>query len=90
MSHRGPILFAVASLAALAGAAAQQPSEVSFRNETTWWAPGDGKPFPRELDYANSTGIVRTLLRDGPTETKGHPFFSPIGVNGVSRVVIPA
>ena len=82
MSRRGLILFAVASLAALAGAVAQQPSQASFRNETTWWAPADGKPFPRTLDYANATGIVRTLLKDGPAETLGHAFFSPLGSNG--------
>ncbi|HEY7800269.1 MAG TPA: hypothetical protein VIA80_15990 [Hyphomonadaceae bacterium] len=82
MRHRGFILFAVASLAALAGAAAQQQPAASFRNDATWWAPADGKPFPRELDYANAAGVVRTLLKDGPAETLGHAFFSPLGPNG--------
>jgi hypothetical protein len=75
-------LFSLAALATMAGAAAQQPQPASTRNEASWWAPGDGKPFPRELDYANDTGLVRTLLKDGPMETKGHPFFTPIGTNG--------
>src|SRR5690606_2063910 len=79
---RTPILLAAAALAALAGAAAQQPAETAFRNAATWWAPADGRIFPRELDYANATGVVRTLLADGPAETLGHAFFSPLGANG--------
>jgi hypothetical protein len=61
---------------------AQQPSPAGFRDQSTWWSPADGKSFPRQLDYANATGVVRTLLKDGPAETLGHAFFSPLGQNG--------
>jgi hypothetical protein len=47
-----------------------------------WWSPGEGRVFPAELDYATSTGTVRTLLSGGPLQTAGHPFFEPIGTNG--------
>ena len=47
-----------------------------------WWAPGDGRTFPATLDYSNDHGTLRTLLVGGPMETKGHPFFEPIGTNG--------
>lgn len=49
---------------------------------TRWWAPGEGRAFPATLDYSNDHGTLRTLLVDGPMETKGHPFFEPIGTNG--------
>ncbi|PSJ42324.1 hypothetical protein C7I55_07440 [Sphingomonas deserti] len=47
-----------------------------------WWAPGEGRVFPAELDYENETGTLRTMLVGGPMKTKGHPFFAPIGPNG--------
>ena len=47
-----------------------------------WWAPGEGRSFPAVADYPNESGTLRTLLIDGPMETKGHPFFTPIGPNG--------
>ena len=47
-----------------------------------WWKPGEGRTFPASLDYSNTGGTLRLLLDDGPMETKGHPFFEPIGPNG--------
>ena len=47
-----------------------------------WWAPGEGRVFPQQLDYPNEHGSLRTLLVGGPLETKGHPFFEPMGTNG--------
>jgi hypothetical protein len=82
MAQRKLILFAALVVSALAGAVAQQPAAAGFRNAGSWWGPGDGKPFPRELDYPNATGVVRTLVQGGEMPTKGHPFFSPIGGNG--------
>lgn len=81
MGKAGALAFGLAALVAIAGAAAQQPV-AGFRTAETWWAPGDGRPFPRELDYPNASGIVRTLLLDGPATTEGHPFFMPLGPDG--------
>lgn len=47
-----------------------------------WWAPGEGRVFPEQLDYSNGAGSLRLLLTGGPLKTKGHPFFEPIGSNG--------
>jgi hypothetical protein len=65
-----------ASTFALAVAAAQSaaPDE--------WWAPGQGSPLPALAVYANDRGQVGVLNTSGPVETKGHPFFEPIGSNG--------
>jgi hypothetical protein len=71
-------LAAAASLALAAFAQQAEPSDPGY----AWWAPGDGRTFPRQLDYADGTGVVRTLLRGGPMETKDHPFFTALGPNG--------
>ena len=77
------LLFAAAACGAVALAAAQQaPPKAPRVANSAWWAPDDGKRFDRQLDYADDTGIVRTLLRDGPMETAGHPFFSALGPTG--------
>jgi hypothetical protein len=47
-----------------------------------WWSPGEGRTFPAQLDYANADGALRLLLTGGALDTKGHPFFEPIGRNG--------
>ena len=47
-----------------------------------WWSPGEGRVFPATLDYENAAGTLRTLVVDGPLETKGHPFFEALGPNG--------
>lgn len=47
-----------------------------------WWAPGEGRRFPVVLDYGNAHGTLRTLLAGGALDTRGHPFFEPIGSNG--------
>jgi cytochrome c peroxidase len=71
---------AVLTLAAAGGALAVS---VAFAQGLDgWWSPGDGRPFPSQIDYPNEAGILRVLLADGPMPTKGHPFFAPIGPNG--------
>mgnify|MGYP001172876560 FL=1 len=47
-----------------------------------WWAPGDGVPLPRYVTYPNAFGQLGVLNTGGTIETKGHPFFEPIGQNG--------
>lgn len=38
--------------------------------------------FPATLDYPNEHGVLRTLLVGGALDTRGHPFFEPIGPTG--------
>jgi hypothetical protein len=47
-----------------------------------WWAPGDGRPLPAEAVYANASGAVGILNTAGTIDTRGHPFFEPLGGNG--------
>ena len=70
----GAVLAGVV-LGALAAAAQSAPS-------SAWWAPGQGTPLPGYATYENERGQVGLLNVAGPIETKGHPFFEPIGTNG--------
>ena len=47
-----------------------------------WWAPGQGTRLAAFGVYPNDRGEVGVLNSSGPFETKGHPFFEPIGSNG--------
>jgi hypothetical protein len=47
-----------------------------------WWAPGSGKTLPAFAAYADPNGDVGVLNADGPVDTKGNPFFEPLGANG--------
>jgi hypothetical protein len=47
-----------------------------------WWAPGDGRPLPAEAYYENATGALGILNTAGTIDTRGHPFFAPLGTNG--------
>jgi len=47
-----------------------------------WWAPGSGAVLGALADFDDSSGKVQLLNAKGPLETKGHPFFEPIGRNG--------
>jgi hypothetical protein len=47
-----------------------------------WWAPGDGRPLPAEASYSNAAGALGVLNTAGTIDTRGHPFFEPLGANG--------
>ena len=47
-----------------------------------WWTAGEQRVFPAQLDYDDPSGQLRLLLDGGAMETRGHPFFEPIGPNG--------
>jgi hypothetical protein len=47
-----------------------------------WWSPGEGTPLPPLITYPNAHGQLGILNSAGVVETKGHPFFEPIGENG--------
>ena len=51
-------------------------------DDRRWWPPDDGRVFPPVVEYSNEHGALRTLNIAGPTETRGHPFFTPLGSNG--------
>ena len=47
-----------------------------------WWQAGTPRVMPATVLYPNSTGIVKIFNAQGAFETKGHPFFTPLGANG--------
>jgi hypothetical protein len=51
-------------------------------SSTSWWSPGQGTPLPEFATSDNGQGELGVLNTSGPLETKGHPFFEPIGRNG--------
>lgn len=79
-SRRRLLLLGLPAMA-LAGATVLS-ARVGADAPDRWWPPGEGRVFPETLDYTNDHGTIRTLVVGGPFETKGHPFFEPIGSNG--------
>ena len=77
MKRISPFALAAAAVLALSSALAAQQQKPD-----RWWSPGEGRLFPAVLDYQNPHGTLRNLLVGGPMDTKGHPFFEPIGPNG--------
>jgi hypothetical protein len=49
---------------------------------TGWWAPSSDRRFEQLTPYLNAWGAVGLLNADGAIESKGHPFFAPLGANG--------
>ncbi|MBI5255446.1 MAG: hypothetical protein HY855_03025 [Burkholderiales bacterium] len=61
-----------------AGGVVAQPAAGGQR----FWAPGDGQPLPAELSFPNASGALGLLNTGGAVDTRGHPFFTPLGTNG--------
>ncbi|MES3021754.1 MAG: hypothetical protein V4857_09255 [Pseudomonadota bacterium] len=68
------LAVAGASLAALA-------SGVDY-SALPWWSAGETREFPREQKAPNEHGVLTTLNAAGPTDTRNHAFFKPMGSNG--------
>jgi hypothetical protein len=49
---------------------------------SAWWDPGRDGPMPAGSTYDDSLGQIAVLNSSGPVDTKGHPFFVPLGANG--------
>jgi hypothetical protein len=48
----------------------------------SWWEPGQRGALPAFATYPNERGEVGVLNTSGSVDSKGHPFFEPIGSNG--------
>ncbi len=64
----------------LAGIAAQSSGADAVVHR--WWSAGSGEPMRASLTYANGAGEIGVLNVDGAMESRGHPFFEPLGPNG--------
>jgi hypothetical protein len=47
-----------------------------------WWSAGQGGILPVLQSFNDSTGKIGVLNAAGRINTKGHPFFEPLGTNG--------
>jgi hypothetical protein len=47
-----------------------------------WWDPGEDRPIPAYVEYANDLGRVGLVNASGEITTDGHPFFEALGTNG--------
>lgn len=80
-------IHAIVGLALCAGdtsvlaRAGEEPS-FSADSHSDWWEEGDGRVLPEYVAYPNRAGMVGLYNKAGVTETRGHPFFEPIGSNG--------
>lgn len=76
---RGDTWIAVALVAAVSPAIVHG---ALASGASAWWAPGNGRVLPKLSTYENERGTLSVFNADGPIETKGHPFFEPVGSNG--------
>ncbi len=51
-------------------------------SQTQWIAPGSGAVLTKEMTFDDPLGKLGVLNAEGPIETKGDPFFEPLGSNG--------
>ncbi len=54
----------------------------SPQEQVRWIEPGKGGTLPAELQFDDALGRLGVVNASGPVNTKGHPFFEPLGVNG--------
>ena len=47
-----------------------------------WIEPGKGGTLPAETQFDDDRGRLGMVNASGPVDTKGHPFFEPLGDNG--------
>jgi hypothetical protein len=60
--------------------------ETRYEDTRPWWDPARGAPLAPSKDWEDASGRFRLLNKSGEVETKGHPFFTPLGTNGRSCV----
>src|SRR3989442_4293965 len=60
--------------------------EARYEVGRPWWDPARGTPLAASKDFDDASGQLRLLNKSGEVQTKGHPFFTPLGSNGRSCV----
>ena len=54
----------------------------SYASSDLWWSPGKGGTLATTQQFENAHGRLGLINTGGAIDTKGHPFFEPIGKNG--------
>jgi len=73
------------SLAGPAGSGSAQTGPPAARSDyepSKWWAPGLAAQLPASTEFDDPNGRIGLINASGPIDTRGHPFFEPIGTNG--------
>ena len=82
-SFLGASLFALLSTAIFASPlAAQTPPPLTVQASTPAGGPKIPATLPLSFDNSDPTGVITTYQPNGPTITKGNPYFTPLGANG--------
>jgi len=58
------------------------PLRVQAASKYLWMEPGVGGMLGAELQFDDALGRLGIVNASGPVDTKGHPFFEPLGTNG--------
>jgi hypothetical protein len=72
----------IAAAALCIGVAGAVLSADTYDAADSWWQAGAKRVMPANAEYEDGLGRVRVVNADGPFETQGHPFFTPLGTNG--------
>jgi len=82
--RRHQLVLALSALSALGSAVAlAQPDAAPVAEPARpWWSPGEDRPLPAAVEYANAAGRFGLVNTDGEIITDGHPFFEALGSNG--------
>ena len=57
-------------------------ASLASASKPRWIEPGKGGMIPAELQFEDALGRLGIVNALGPVDTKGHPFFEPLGANG--------
>ncbi len=52
------------------------------QDQPHWIEPGTGQTLSAEFQFDDPLGRLGIVNASGPVDTKGHPFFEPLGANG--------
>lgn len=69
-------------IAAVTLAVADDQAPPKYFGSLSWFDAGRSSVFPAEAEFDDLHGKLGVLNTGGPTQTKGHPFFEPLGTNG--------
>lgn len=85
----GACVVALAVYAQTAPSTERAASEASeavrhypYGSPLRWWDPGSGRVLAAFEEYETPSGSIGIINTAGPIDTKGHPFFEPVGENG--------
>jgi hypothetical protein len=81
MKHMKSLLIATAGVGLAGWVSVAMVGEAPSAPDR-WLRPGQAAVLPAYAQHADDSGTVGVLNQAGNVDTKGHPFFEPIGTNG--------